>query len=29
VPIIEKLIMPTLAAEAALEWDPKILEWRK
>jgi len=29
VPIIEKLIMPALAAEAALIWDPKTLEWRK
>lgn len=29
VPIIEKLIMPALAAEEALAWDPKILEWRK
>lgn len=29
VPIIEKLIMPTLAAEEALTWDPKTLKWRK
>ncbi len=29
VPIIEKLIMPALAAEAALRWGPKTLEWRK
>lgn len=29
VPIIEKLIMPALAAEEALAWDPKTLEWRK
>jgi hypothetical protein len=29
VPIIEKLIMPALAAEEALTWNPKTLEWRK
>ena len=26
VPIIEKLIMPALAAEEALTWNPKTLE---
>jgi hypothetical protein len=29
VPIIKKLIMPALAAEDTLAWDPKTLEWRK
>ncbi len=29
VPIIEKLILPALAAEEALAWDPKTLEWRR
>jgi predicted nucleotidyltransferase component of viral defense system len=29
VPIIAKLIMPALAADQVLAWDPKILEWKK
>ena len=29
VPIIKKLIMPALAAEESLAWDPKTLEWEK
>jgi hypothetical protein len=29
VPIIEKLILPALAAEETLAWDPKTLEWIK
>jgi predicted nucleotidyltransferase component of viral defense system len=29
VPGIEKLIMPALAADKVLAWDPKILEWKQ
>lgn len=29
VPIIEKLIMPAIAAKEPLAWDPETLEWKK